>query len=445
MSSLFPASPRTRAAALRSIPGAVLAAFAAVLASAAFAADKPLTLDAALQRAVERSRVLAAKDYSITASREMAIAAGQLPDPVLKLGIDNLPVDGPDRFSVTRDFMTQRRVGLMQDLPGAGKRQLRAQRFEREAEKSAAEKTLATATVQRDTALAWLDSHYAQAMAAAIAEQVGQAKLEVDAAEGAYRAGRGSQAEIFNARTELLSLEDRASEANRRAGNATTILARWIGDAAVLPLGPKPALDSIGFDAAMLEAQLAHHPAIAVLSKQVDIANTEAKLAQANRKADWSVELAFQQRGPGYSNMVSLGVSIPLQWHRKNRQDRELSSSLAMVEQAKAEREDAVRAHIAEVRSMIEEWHNKRERHERYEQELVPLASSRTEATMAAYRGGKAALAHVLSSRRGEIDARLQALQLAADTDRLWAQLNFLMPADSAPAKSIVWPNKDAK
>jgi outer membrane protein TolC len=418
---------------------------AGVLCSAAFAADAPLTLHEAQQRAVERSRLLAAKDYAAMASREMAVAAGQLPDPVLKIGVDNLPIQGPDRFSVTRDFMTQRRVGMMQDLTRADKRRLRAERFERDAEKSSAEKTATTATIQRNTALAWLDRYYAEAMAAVVAEQTDQAKLEIQAAEAAYRAGRGNQADIFNARSTLVMFDDSASEIGRRIRNAKIMLARWVGAEAQLPLAGQPALDVIPLDAATLETDLAHHPEIAVLTKQEEIAATEAKLAQANKKADWSVEVAFQQRGPAYSNMVSVGVSVPLQWNQTSRQDRELSSRLAQVEQVKAEREDTLRAHVAEIRAMIDEWQNKRERHARYAQQLLPLAHSRTMAAIAAYRGGKASLAEVLASRRNEIDVRLQALQLEADTARLWAQLNFLFPQDGRSSDSTVRMYKDLK
>jgi outer membrane protein TolC len=446
MFSAFTAPDRQRSLALRPSP-IVLATLLAVLcsASAAFAADSTLTLHEAQQRAVQRSRLLDAKDFATTASREMAVVAARLPDPVLKIGVDNLPVEGPDRFSVTRDFMTQRRVGLMQDLTRADKRRLRAERFEREAEKSSAEKTATAAAIQRNTALAWLDRYYAESMAAVLAEQADQAKLEIQAAEAAYRAGRGNQADIFTARSAQVTFDDRASEIGRRVGTATIMLARWIGDAAHLPLAAKPATDVVRLDPATLETQLGHHPEIAVLTKQEEIAATEAKLAQANKKADWSVELAFQQRGPAYSNMVSLGVSVPLQWNQKNRQDRELSSRLAQVEQAKAEREDTLRAHVAEIRSMLNEWQNNRERHARYEQELVPLARSRTTAELAAYRGGKATLAEVLAARRNEIDARLQALQLEAETARLWAQLNFLFPVDGAIASPTVRMNTDAK
>ena len=68
-------------------------------------AQPPLTLEEAQRRAVERSRGLAAQDFATTASREMAVAAGQLPDPIVTLGVNNLPIDTSDRFSLTRDFM----------------------------------------------------------------------------------------------------------------------------------------------------------------------------------------------------------------------------------------------------------------------------------------------------------------------------------------------------
>src|SRR5579871_1558990 len=125
-----------------------------------------LSLPEAQRRAVERSRQVIAQDAAVTASREMSVAAGQLPDPVLKMGVDNLPVNGPDQFSVTRDFMTMRRIGLMQELTRGEKRELRSQRFDREAEKSLAEKEAAIASIQRNTALAWLDRYYAEAMLA---------------------------------------------------------------------------------------------------------------------------------------------------------------------------------------------------------------------------------------------------------------------------------------
>ena len=430
MSSPFTAPNPMRDTVLRFSERIVLATLIAGLLfpPCVFGAEAPLTLARAMHLALERSRQLAAQDHAVAASRDMAVAAGQLSDPVLKFGVDNLPVNGGDRFSPGKDFMTMRRVGVMQEITGADKRRLRSSRFEREAEKSLAEKELTAAAIERDTALAWLDRYYAGAMAALIAEQGAQARLEIQAAEGAYRGGRGSQAELFVARSALAASDAHTSEFQRRIRNTTTMLARWIGVAADLPLAGKPVTDTLRLDPATLDTQLAHHPQITVLAKQEEIAQSEAQLALANKKSDWSVEVAFQQRGPAYSNMVSVGVSIPLQWDQKNRQDRELSSKLALVEQAKAVREEKLREHIAETRTMLNEWENGRERNARYQHELIPLAQERTSAVLTAYRGAKASLADVLAARRNDIDVRIQALQLETETARLWAQLNFLFP-----------------
>jgi outer membrane protein TolC len=391
-----------------------------------------LTLTEAQHRAVERSRQLSAQDSAVLASHEMAVAAGQLPDPVLRFGIDNLPINGPDQFSIGNDFMTMRRIGVMQEFTRSEKRQLRAQRFEREAEKSLAEKAATIASIQRDTALAWLDRYYAEATAAAIAGQIEQVKREILAAESAYRAGRGSQADVFAAHGVLVGLEDRASELNRRIATAKIGLARWLGEGAEAPLGAKPAIDSIRLDASSLESDLRHHPQIAILSKQVEMAAADARIAQANKKSDWSVELSYSQRGSAFSNMVSLGVSVPLQWDQKQRQEREIASKLAMTEQAKAQLDDMLRAHVAEVRAMIQEWENGRERLTRFERDLIPISKDRSRATLTAYQGGKTGLSDVLLARRNETDVRLQALQLEMDTARLWAQLNFLFPEDAS-------------
>ncbi|GAC1412624.1 MAG: hypothetical protein NVSMB6_14490 [Burkholderiaceae bacterium] len=66
----------------------------------ASAAEGPLTLAEAKRRALAHSRQLLGKEFAATASREAAIVASQLPDPVLRIGIDNLPISGLDRFSV---------------------------------------------------------------------------------------------------------------------------------------------------------------------------------------------------------------------------------------------------------------------------------------------------------------------------------------------------------
>ncbi|OLC66272.1 MAG: heavy metal resistance protein CzcC [Betaproteobacteria bacterium 13_1_40CM_4_64_4] len=347
---------------------------------------------------------------------------------MLKLGVDNLPINGPDQLSLTRDFMTMRRIGVMQELTRGQKRALRAQRFDRETEKSLAEKDAALAAIQRESALAWLERYYAETMANVLAEQVAQARLEVQASEAAYRGARAGQSDVFATHSTLAGLEDRASEFAKRIAVAKTTLARWIGEGADRPLAARPAMESIPLDVNALETHLTSHPEIVALAKQAEVAAAEARIAQASRTPDWTVEVAYQQRGPDFSNMVSVGVSVPLPWDRANRQDREVASKLAMAEQARAQRDEMLRAHVSEVRAMIVEWQNGRERLTRYERDLVPLARKRAQAALAGYQGGKTSIADLLSARRNESDVRMQAVQLEMDTARLWAKLNFLIP-----------------
>lgn len=65
----------------------------------------------------------------------MADSALQLPDPKLKLGIENVPVQGGNGHRLTRDGMTMGRVGIMQDYVSGDKRQRKADTLRAEAEK----------------------------------------------------------------------------------------------------------------------------------------------------------------------------------------------------------------------------------------------------------------------------------------------------------------------
>ncbi len=389
----------------------------------------PLTLDEALRLAQERSRQLPAQDASAQAARQMATAAGQRPDPILKAGINNLPVNGSDRFSLTNDFMTMRSVGVSQELTRDSKLKARAARFEREAEVAEAGRELALANLQRDTAMSWLDRYYQERMREVLITQRDEAKLQIEAADAAYRGGRGSQADVFAARSAVAQIEDRIAQAEGQVTAANTLLARWAGSAAAESLAAPPALDAVRLRPEELETQLAHHPQIAVMFKQEAVAQAEADVARSAKQTDVSVELMYSQRGPAYSNMVSVNVSIPLQWDQENRQDRELAAKLATVEQLRAQREEGTRMHAAEALAMLQEWRSDRERLTRYDASLLPLATERTRAAIAAYRGGGGPLTAVLDARRGEIDTRMERLRLEMDAARLWAQLNYLVPA----------------
>ncbi len=392
-------------------------------------AQTSLSLERAVADAAARSPLVSASDSQVRAAREMAVAAGQLPDPVLKLGLNNLPVNGPDRYSVTRDFMTMRSVGVMQELTRADKRKARAGRGQREVELAQVARQATIADAQRDVATAWLQRSYLESMRDLMQAQLTQAELQVQAAETLYRSGKGSQAEVFSARGSVEQLRDALAQVDRQVAVATLQLGRWVGEGAQQPLEPRPVLALPAWTEGALAEHLTQHPQIAAAAQQEAIADSDAAVARAARSSDWSVELMYSQRGPAYSNMVSINLSVPLQWDRKNRQDRELAAKLAGIDEARARREELQRAHEAEVRAMLQEWRSHEDRLRRYDASLLPLASQRSEAAIASYRAGSGPLTAVLDARRNEVDVRLERLRIEMDRARIWAQLNYLLPS----------------
>ena len=406
--------------------------------SVAVHAQQALTLDQALRAAQDRSRQLVAQDAAAAAARELAVAAGQRPDPTLKIGINNLPIDGPDRFSLSRDFMTMRALAVMQEFRRPDKLKARSARFDREAESAEAARALALANLRRDTAMAWLDRYHQEQIHDVLRTQRAEAGLQIEAADAAYRGGRGAQADAFAARSAAALIDDRMRQTEGQLATAKTRLARWVGDVASQPLAAAPALTAVRVNSSSLESLLAYHPEIVMLLRQEALARADADIAQSNKRADWSVELMFSQRGPAYSNMVSVNVSIPLQLDPKRRQDRELAAKLALVEQLRAQREEATREHLAETRSWLQQWQSDRDRLTHFESTLIPLASERTRAAMAAYRGGGGALGSVLEARRLEIDTRMERLRLEMEAAGRWARLQYLVPpAHEAAAQKL--------
>jgi outer membrane protein TolC len=392
----------------------------------------PLTLDVALHEAQARSQSLAAQDASSRAAQDMAVAAGRLPDPTLRLSMDNLPIEGANAFSVSAEPMTMRAVGLAQTFVGADKRHARSARYAREGDAAQAQRALAVSGLRQQTALAWFDRYYQQQLLDLLSQQRTETALQIEAAEAAYRTGRGAQADVWAAQSAVARLDDRILEARARAANARSTLARWVGNVADAPLGSAPSLARTRYTREAPARQLERHPDLGVLSSRQALAQAEADMAQQDKQADWSASFMFSQRGPAYANMVSVGVTIPLQWDQQNRQDRELSARLAKVEQIRAERDEMARAHLAQTQTWLASWQSNLTRLAHYDQTLIVLARERTQAALAAYRGGKLPLTGVLEARQMEIDTQVERLRLEMQTAALWSALEYLLPDDNA-------------
>ncbi len=368
-----------------------LGSVAALVAGTAHAQGAPLSLAETLKLAVAHSQQLVSQRAMVEASREMAVAGGELPDPKLKVGVENVPTDGPDAWSLTRDFMTMSKIGVMQEFPRAEKRKLKAERAERDAERGSVVVESTTLTVQRDAATAWLTRRYAADTERVIAAQIAEAELAVTTVTAAYRAGKAPQSELIAAQSVVIDLRNRATDAVAQSRRARIALARYIGADAERPPGETPDFARLPDDASL-------------------------------------ADIDAQPGGSPYSNMVSLMFSIDLPWSPGTRQDREHAAKLKELDAARAMREDARRMRSAEVQSMLIEWQSARAQAQRIRTELLPLTVQRREAALAAYRGGTGALAAVLDARRAELDAELALIAQEQSVAKAWAFLNFVVP-----------------
>ncbi len=390
-----------------------------------------LGLEQALQQAEQRSRQLTAQDAATTAAQAQAVAAGQLPDPVLQASVNNVPVQGPSRYSLTQDFMTARSLALRQEFTRADKRAARSARFGREAELAQAGKVVALADLRTQTALAWLDLAHLTKIDQLLQAQRREAALQVEASDLAFRAARGSQADVFEARLALAQMDERLQQSQGDLATARADLTRWVGEVASGPLGPLPALDQVPWTPQTLAQALAQHPQLQALAAREAVAQADVTVAQRNRRADWSVELSYSQRGPGFANMVSVGVAIPLQLQPQQRQDQELAARLAMAEQVQDEREELRRTLLAQTRGWLDRWRSGQDRLALYDTQLLPLAQQRSQAALVAYRSGTGSLTGVLAARRQALDTQLAHGRLALDQAQLWARLSYLLPVDT--------------
>ncbi len=391
-----------------------------------------LSLEEAVALATSRAANAETSRGSVESAVQMAVAAGQLPDPVLKLGLENVPVTGPDQFSLTRDFMTMRSISVMQEFTRSDKRRARAERFEAEAAAAEAQRTVGLAGVQRGVAAAWLDRWYAEQADVLLGHHSHPLDLELQAATAAYRSGRGTRADVLAAEMEIQKLQDRRDENRAAIEAATANLERWVGQAGSRPLSERPPLAISPRIKQLAQSEMDTVPEMAASQRDIALAEADIRVATEARKPDVTVELTYSQRGPSFSNMASLNVSFPVPWDRGNRQDREVAAKLANAQEARAKSEVIARNTRALIATKLAELKRNLERLQRYDEKTLPLANAQADAALTAYRANTGTLVAVAEANHRAIDTALERLTLEGRTAKLSADLTYLIPLPTA-------------
>lgn len=397
------------------------------------AAEPPLTLDEAVERAVQAAPDVSARSEDVVAMQSLATAAGRLPDPRLLLGIENFPVEGPDAWSTTSDFMTMRKVGVMQEFPAHEKRRLARERADAEAGIAAAELQAAKVLVAREAARAWIRCAVAESSWRELADLQPDFRLGAEAARAAVASGRASTADAFAAETAAARVANRILDLQAEARMARADLARWIGDDAGRPLGPMPDLDRLATPASVLLAEAGRHAELLALDAKLAAARAEVELARAGRRPDWSAELAYAKRGPEFSDMATLQFTVGLPLFAKNRQNPVIAARGAELRRVEAERESGIRMHEAELRAAVIEWEQSGLQLARYDRELLPLARERSRAALAGYRAGSGDLRGALEAFEDEIELMIERAAREGRRASAWAYLAYVEPLAAGP------------
>jgi outer membrane protein, heavy metal efflux system len=399
----------------------------------AVAIAQPLGIDDAAALALSNQPLIAGQQATVVSSRENAIAESQLPDPRLKLGINNLPINGADQYSLTRESMTMRSIAVEQMFPAADKRRLKGERATIEAQFAEAELQNIRRTVRRDARLAWLNTYYPVRASDFLRGALTFYKQQREALDVALRGGRASLADIARVSVEIELQRDRLIEIAGQERKARAELARWIGTDASRALADRlPATRPLP-DLTALHERVHDHPQLGSARSEIALADNEVRQANAAYKSDWSVELAYAKRGPAYSDMVSVQVGIELPLFTANRQDRRLASRLAAKEKHEQQHENHRRMLMAELDTTYANWQTLSERVQRFEREVLPQASRRVEAALAGYRSGRNDLASAIEARRGELELRVQHLMLEVELARTRVQLDYYTANEGTP------------
>ena len=378
--------------------------------AAGLASAEPLSFTAALEIASRSSPDIAVQTASVEAARSAAVAAGRLPDPKLAVAIENLPVTGAEQGSLTRDFMTMRKIGVMQDLPNGARRQAQKDAAQANIARVEAERQVTVLLARRDTALAWLNRYYLEQRGALFDELDRENQLFAQAVQAQLAGGRAMPADAVGPRQEAAEIADRRDELAAEITKSKAVLKRWVGAAAEEPLQGEP--PAMTFDFHRLREHVHEHPELAVFVPMTQMAQAEVHEAEAAKHPDWGVELAYGRRGSAFSDMVTLQFTLDLPLFAQTRQDPVIRARRQELARVESERDAMLLDHIRELEDDLTEYDVVTRQLSRLREVHLQLAREKVDDQFASYRAGQADLTSVLVARRELIDQRFKEIEL---------------------------------
>ncbi len=389
--------------------------------------NTPLTLAEAEDLALANEPGRAALLAHAEALEDRAIAAGQLPEPALRVGINNFPIESGG-FST--EGMTHALVGLRQAFPPGKSRAISTRQYASLADEMSQSAILRNRDVLTATRQAWLEAYYWQQAHTLVLESRPFFKDLTDITRSLYAVGRRNQQDLLRAELELSRLDDRLIETSRQQQQSQAALAQWIGADALRPIALKlPAWDELP---ALRELQetMDEHPALRAADAQIAAKSASVELANEQTKPGWAVDLGYSYRegilpsGEPRSDFVSLSFTVDLPFlGKKNRQDRSLAAALSERRAATNSKERLRRQLQSRLDSEYARWQQIERRLILYETRILQQTGDQAEAALTAYQSDAADFADVMRGYIDDLTARLDYIRLQVERTKSYAML----------------------
>ncbi|MGK7245209.1 TolC family protein [Buttiauxella agrestis] len=396
--------------------------------SAAHAAE--FSLQQTLAAAVHYSAELSANRNQSNALNAMADSARQLPDPKLKFGIENVPVQGSNSHRFTREGMTMQRIGIMQDYVSEDKRDRKAETILAQSASSVAKAEVIRATLRRLAAQAWLDLALSQKVLTAAQKLVAETERQIGVQKATVASGSSPASSVMDIRMTLLGMQDKVTLAQRDVTLAQTRLLQLTGEQIDNARGSLPRYQRLPADPAVLEQSVGLHPEVIEAAREADVAKARSAQSAVAAKPNVGVEVYYAHRADDYDDMAGVMFTVDLPMFKSQRQDKDLAADMSRSMEANDQLALAKRERVALVRTLVAQYQAAQTLWQRQQEEILPLQRQRLSLIEAQYRSGQSTLSDLLNARRTLLDTELTANSAEKSVAETWAAIRYLTPQD---------------
>ena len=365
------------------------------------------------------------------AARERIGPAGALPDPFLRVELENITRNGTQNATLSPSQVGDTKYLLAQPLPFWGKRDLKRDIAAAEADQASGRASdtwvEVAARIKGLYAQYWLTHRALQVTRDNIAlgrqlEQIAQVR---------YAGGLAAQQDAIRAQVERSSMEAELVGMETEYHHLSTFINSMLARKADAPLAEPSALRPLParLDATRLSERLVErNPLLAIEAARIDGAEKSRDLAYRNRFPDFIVGVQPMQVGDRVDAWtLMLEMNIPLQQGSRRSQERE---SERMLEAAAARKEALGHRLHGELSGALANLEAARMTGEITRNRLLPQAELTFKSALAGYETGKVDFATLLDAQRQIRNARLALLRAQASQQQRLAEIERLLGED---------------